>query len=293
MASGIGGVTTLLTNYDVLKEKGPRRVSPLAVPMLMPNSPAANVGLRDRRQGRRAHAGLGLRLRQRGDRARHRHDPARPRRRRRRRRHRGGDPPAADGRVRQHDGAVEAQRRARARARVRGTSTATASCSARAPACSSSSPRSTPRPAARGCTPRSPAPASPPTPTTSPSPTRRGSAPPGRCSIALREADLDAADIVHINAHATSTPQGDIAEAWRSTQRARRRRSTTSWSPSTKSMTGHLLGGAGALESVATVLGAAPPRRPADDQPRRPRPGRRPRHRHRAARRCPTATSPR
>src|SRR4051794_23857731 len=45
MASGIGGVTTLLANYDTLLEKGPRRVSPLAVPMLMPNAPAANIGL--------------------------------------------------------------------------------------------------------------------------------------------------------------------------------------------------------------------------------------------------------
>src|SRR4051795_5297809 len=45
MASGIGGVTTLLSNYDVLKEKGPRRVSPLAIPMLMPNGPAASIGL--------------------------------------------------------------------------------------------------------------------------------------------------------------------------------------------------------------------------------------------------------
>src|SRR3954471_12137509 len=45
MASGIGGVTTLLDNYDALKEKGPRRVSPLAVPMLMPNAPAANISL--------------------------------------------------------------------------------------------------------------------------------------------------------------------------------------------------------------------------------------------------------
>src|SRR3954447_25161349 len=45
MASGIGGVTTLLANYDILLEKGPRRVSPLAVPMLMPNAPAANIGL--------------------------------------------------------------------------------------------------------------------------------------------------------------------------------------------------------------------------------------------------------
>src|SRR6187551_331312 len=45
MASGIGGVHTLLSNYDALKEKGPRRVSPLAVPMLMPNAPAANISL--------------------------------------------------------------------------------------------------------------------------------------------------------------------------------------------------------------------------------------------------------
>ncbi|WP_437044308.1 beta-ketoacyl-[acyl-carrier-protein] synthase family protein [Streptomyces sp. enrichment culture] len=45
IASGIGGVTTLLDQYDVLKEKGVRRVSPHTVPMLMPNSPSANVGL--------------------------------------------------------------------------------------------------------------------------------------------------------------------------------------------------------------------------------------------------------
>ncbi|MER5768258.1 beta-ketoacyl-ACP synthase II [Streptomyces sp. NPDC001985] len=45
IASGIGGVTTLLDQYDVLKEKGARRVSPHTVPMLMPNSPSANVGL--------------------------------------------------------------------------------------------------------------------------------------------------------------------------------------------------------------------------------------------------------
>ncbi|MGW5093204.1 beta-ketoacyl-ACP synthase II [Streptomyces nodosus] len=45
VASGIGGVTTLLDQYDVLKEKGVRRVSPHTVPMLMPNGPSANVGL--------------------------------------------------------------------------------------------------------------------------------------------------------------------------------------------------------------------------------------------------------
>ena len=51
IASGIGGVTTLLANYDTLLEKGARRVSPLAVPMLMPNAPAANVSLKDAARG--------------------------------------------------------------------------------------------------------------------------------------------------------------------------------------------------------------------------------------------------
>ena len=45
IASGIGGVTTLLDQYDILREKGARFVSPHTVPMLMPNGPAANVGL--------------------------------------------------------------------------------------------------------------------------------------------------------------------------------------------------------------------------------------------------------
>lgn len=45
IASGIGGVTTLLDQYDILKSKGARFVSPHTVPMLMPNGPAANVGL--------------------------------------------------------------------------------------------------------------------------------------------------------------------------------------------------------------------------------------------------------
>ena len=45
IASGIGGVLTLLGAYDVLKEKGARSVSPHTVPMLMPNGPAAHVGI--------------------------------------------------------------------------------------------------------------------------------------------------------------------------------------------------------------------------------------------------------
>lgn len=45
VASGIGGILTLLAQYDVLRERGSRRVSPHLVPMLMPNGPAAAVGL--------------------------------------------------------------------------------------------------------------------------------------------------------------------------------------------------------------------------------------------------------
>ncbi|MEW3744850.1 beta-ketoacyl-ACP synthase II, partial [Pseudomonas aeruginosa] len=71
-------------------------------------------------------------------------------------------------------------------------------------------------------------------------------------SFALREAELSPADIVHINAHATSTPQGDLTEL--SSIRQALGDSTEAIVTGTKSMTGHLLGGAGALESLATLL---------------------------------------
>ncbi len=45
IGTGIGGVWTLLDQWDNLREKGPRRVFPLAVPMLMPNSASGNVSL--------------------------------------------------------------------------------------------------------------------------------------------------------------------------------------------------------------------------------------------------------
>lgn len=44
-ATGIGGVWTLLDGWDTLRESGPRRVMPMTVPMLMPNGPAAAVSL--------------------------------------------------------------------------------------------------------------------------------------------------------------------------------------------------------------------------------------------------------
>src|SRR5207244_11996591 len=45
IGTGIGGVTSLMAQHDVLLEKGPSRVSPLMIPMNMPNGPAAYVGL--------------------------------------------------------------------------------------------------------------------------------------------------------------------------------------------------------------------------------------------------------
>ena len=70
--------------------------------------------------------------------------------------------------------------------------------------------------------------------------------------LAMAEAGLTPADIVHVNAHATSTPAGDMGEA-RSIADALGADSSAVIT-ATKSMTGHLLGGAGALESMATLL---------------------------------------
>lgn len=44
-STGIGGVWTLLDAYDTLRERGPRRVLPMTVPMLMPNGPGAAIGM--------------------------------------------------------------------------------------------------------------------------------------------------------------------------------------------------------------------------------------------------------
>ena len=45
-ATGIGGIETLLTQHSVLLEKGPGRVSPFMVPMLMANAPAGHIAMR-------------------------------------------------------------------------------------------------------------------------------------------------------------------------------------------------------------------------------------------------------
>jgi 3-oxoacyl-[acyl-carrier-protein] synthase II len=82
---------------------------------------------------------------------------------------------------------------------------------------------------------------------------------------ALDDAQLTGSDIVHVNAHATSTPTGDMAEV-------AGLRAVIGDHPvltATKSMTGHLLGAAGALESIATIMalheGVVPPTINLDD----------------------------
>ena len=261
MASGIGGVTTLLANYDALLEKGPRRVSPLAIPMLMPNGPAANVGLAIGAKagvhtpvsacasGNEAIA-MGIDLIRLG-----RADvvvcggteaaihplPMAAFGQMMALSKRNDDPTAAsrpwdkgrDGFVLGEGGAalvLESAEHAAARgARVYAEA-------AGAGITADSHDIAQPDPSGLGAT--------------------------RAIRIALRSAEAEPSEIAHINAHATSTPQGDIAEAL-AIRTALGAAAENAIVTSTKSMTGHLLGAAGALESVATILALRDRRVPA------------------------------
>ncbi len=252
MASGIGGVTTLLNNYDLLKEKGPRRVSPLAIPMLMPNGPAAGVGLAIGakagvhtpvsacasgnesialgidmiRLGRAdvvvvggteaaVHALPMAAFGQMMALSKRNDEPGRA--------SRPWDK-GRDGFVLGEGAAVlvlESEEHAQARGAKVYAEAAGAGITA------DSHDIAQPDPAGLGAT--------------------------RAMKLALRESGLEAADIVHVNAHATSTPQGDVAEAG-AIRHALGDAVDSVVVTSTKSMTGHLLGAAGALESVVTVL---------------------------------------
>src|SRR5208283_4954672 len=86
---------------------------------------------------------------------------------------------------------------------------------------------------------------------TSPSPGGHGAA---RCMrLCLEDGDLDPTKVDYINAHGTSTPQGDVAET-QAIKHVFGERAAKIAVSSTKSMTGHTLGAAGAIESVYTVL---------------------------------------
>jgi 3-oxoacyl-[acyl-carrier-protein] synthase II len=83
--------------------------------------------------------------------------------------------------------------------------------------------------------------------------------------LAIADAGLSPSDIAHVNAHATSTPIGDMGEIAAIRKAVGEQPVVTS----TKSMTGHLLGAAGAIESIATILavrdGVVPPTINLDD----------------------------
>ncbi|MGI5337851.1 beta-ketoacyl-ACP synthase II [Streptomyces sp. CA-181903] len=252
IASGIGGVQTLLDQYDVLKEKGARRVSPHTVPMLMPNSPSANVGLEVNAQ-----AGV--------------HTPV----------------SACASGAEAIGYAVEMIRTGRADVVVAGGTEAAihplpvaAFASMMAMSKNNDEPEKASRPydkardgfvlgegagvivlesaehaARRGarvyCELLGQGLSADSHHIAQPEPTGRGIA--AALQGLLESSDLKPSEVMHLNAHATSTPQGDLAEikALRKVLGDDLDHVAVS---ATKSMTGHLLGGAGGIETVATVL---------------------------------------
>lgn len=70
---------------------------------------------------------------------------------------------------------------------------------------------------------------------------------------AIKDAGIEKTEVEHINTHGTSTPQGDIAEIL-AVQKVFGEHSYNISLNSTKSMTGHLLGGTGAVEAIATIM---------------------------------------
>ena len=251
IASGIGGVITLLDQFDNLKEKGARGVSPHTVPMLMPNGPAANVGLE-----LQARAGV--------------HTPV----------------SACASGAEAIGYALEMIRSNRADVIVSGGVEAAIHqlpmagfAAMKALSTRNDAPERASRPydadrdgfvlgegggilileeyehaKARGakiyCELVGQGLSSDGYHIAAPDPDGTGVQ--RAIKFALQDAKLSTKDIVHLNAHATSTPAGDVAEA-NALRLALGADSDHVAVSATKSMTGHLLGGAGAIESVFIV----------------------------------------
>ncbi|PWW24946.1 3-oxoacyl-[acyl-carrier-protein] synthase II [Geodermatophilus normandii] len=247
--TGIGGALTLLGQDDVLEDKGPKRVSPFTIPMLMPNGPAAAVGLAVGARGG-VHAPVsacasgaeairwGLDL-LRFDRA----DVVLV----------GGTeacvhplPMAGFAAMRAMSTRNDEPERA-SRPFDKGRDGfvlgegAAALVLERAGSAAARGARVHARLAGAGATADG-------YDLVAPHPEGEGAA--RAIGAALRDAGLSPTDIGHVNAHATSTPVGDTAEA----AAIRSAVGEHALVSATKSQTGHLLGAAGALESVFTIL---------------------------------------
>ena len=250
-ATGIGGVWTLLDAFETLKEKGPRRVLPMTIPMLMPNGPAAAIGMDIAARGgvrtavsacassTEAIANAYDRL-QTGEidivvaggceagihplplaafssmhaLSKRNEDPQRASR---------PYDVNRDGFVMGEGGAalvLETEEHALARG-------AKIYCEISGQGLTSDGYHIA-------------------------APDPEGSGVQRAIKFALQNAGMTAKDIVHLNAHATSTPAGDVAEA-NALRKALGADADHVAVSATKSMTGHLLGGAGAIESVFIV----------------------------------------
>ncbi len=265
IGSGIGGALTILGQHDVLREHGPRRVSPHLVPMLMPNGPAAAVGLELGARG-------GV------------HCPV----------------SACASGAEAIALALELLRSGRADVVVAGGAEACVHplplagfAQMRALSTRHDSPEEASRPydksrdgfvlgegagvlvlertefaQARGARVHGylagAGLASDAHHVTAPDPAGTGAA--RSITAALQDAGVQATDIGHVNAHATSTPLGDLAEARALVIALGDHRPPVT---ATKSCTGHLLGAAGAVEAIATLLalnrGVVPAIRNLDD----------------------------
>ncbi len=252
VATGVGGVTSLLEQYDILRERGASRVSPHTVPMLMPNGPAAVVGLE-----LGARAGV--------------HTPVSA--------CASGAEAIAFGARLIREGKCDVVVAGGTEGCIHPLTLA-AFAAMRALSTRNDDPTRASRPydldrdgfvmgegagllvmesashaAARGARIYVEYAGSGITADAhhiaQPDPEGRGAT--SAMQQALVDAGLSASDIVHVNAHATSTPQGDIAEAG-AIRQALGSAADRAIVTATKSMTGHLLGGAGAVESIAAIL---------------------------------------
>jgi len=251
--TGIGGLSTVLEQYDILNSRGPDRVNPMTVPMIMPNSAAAMVGLEVG-----ARAGV--------------HSPV----------------SACATSAEAIAGALEMIRNNRADIVVAGGTEAcvnrlaiAAFASMRALSTRNDEPQLASRPydvdrdgfvmgegagalileeeqhaIKRGAkiygVVSGAGMSSDGYHIAAPEPEGAGAS--RAMKFALKDSNAKASDVCHINAHATSTPVGDIAE-YKAMRSALGDALDNVVVTATKSMTGHLLGGAGAVESVFTIMG--------------------------------------